>query len=292
MIIDLLNDNISLKEALKKAKPYDTIILDDRKYIEKIEISIPHLTIIGRDYSIISYNDSHGTIIPKSLGGDGKTKYGTTGSSTFRVLETADYFTCKNITFENTFSRKGKKDGQAVAFKSEINYLRIDNCKFISEQDTLYIDLGSNNIISNSYIEGDVDFIFGSAECIFNNCTIKAKNINNVAYFTAPNTYVINPLGYIFYNCRFIADENMDLYLGRAWYPGLALFDVSPVESFIDCKFDCDLKFDLIQMHEQDPFKQKFKIYNSSNNSKKISNIGDVDKEINKLKEENIYKNI
>lgn len=264
MIIDLINNDLSLSEALKQASDGDTILLDDKTYNEKIYVYKKNITIIGNGSSAISYNDSNATIIPASFGGDGIKTWGTTGSATFTVKEGADGFTAKNVTFINSFDRrKVTKGGQAVAFKSEISNMKIENCKFISQQDTLYVDLGKNNTIINSYIEGDVDFIFGSADCEFINCDIKAVNIHGKAFYLAPDTYIANEKGFVFNNCRFTADDNMELHLGRAWFPGGAIMPVFPIATLIDCKLYGDINMDLIQMHEKDPRTYSLKLINT-----------------------------
>ena len=143
MIIDLNKEKMSLYEALFIAHENDVIILEDKVYFEKIKITTSNLTIIGTNNSTIEYDDYHARIIPQNLGGDGIKKYGTTGSATFTVKEEAVNFKAEGITFKNSHKRTiGINGGQAVAFKSESSGLRIKNCKFISDQDTLYVDSG------------------------------------------------------------------------------------------------------------------------------------------------------
>lgn len=248
----------TLKEALDKASCGDVIYLEDRIYYEKIVIEVPNLTIIGKKNSKISYNVSHGTLIP----GTNK-KYGTTGSASVLVKDNATGFTAINVTFENNFDSVGQKNAQAVALKIECNNSKLDSCKILGKQDTLYIDYGKNNLVKNCYIEGDVDFIFGSADCTFENCIIKAlKTEKNVAYFTAPSTYINNQEGFNFKNCTFICDKDLDCYLGRPWFPGGALMPVYPKVKFINCKLDENIKLYLKKMHENDSSSYIFGIEN------------------------------
>lgn len=253
MIIDLKGTDMMLQDALLKASEYDTIILDSKTYYEKIEVSIPNLTIEGRDGSCIAFDATNQAIIPALMGGDGIKTFGTTGSATFRVLEGANGFICKNVKFLNYFKRTFGDHGQAVAFKSEISDLYMENCSFISMQDTLYIDYGTNNKIVNCYIEGDIDFIFGSADCYFINCEIKAINSFEKAYFTAPDTFEYNKIGFVFDNCRFIASAGVHAKLGRAWYPSGARVTVNPLLTVRNSQFIGDVDPTLIQMHVGDP---------------------------------------
>lgn len=247
--MDISKSNITLAQALLEAKEYDTIYLGNRVFKEKVYITKPHITLIGDGAKII-YNASHGTIIPLEMGGDGIKTFGTTGSATFTVKEGADYFMATGITFINEFKRLGQKNGQAVAFKSEINHLRIFDCEFISEQDTLYIDNGYDNIIGNSKIFGDIDFIFGSASCLFYKCEIIAID---EGYFIAPDTYGSMPFGFYFLDCEFKKITDKHVYLGRRWFPGGAKDVVYPKASFKNCLFADGIELDLIEMHKGDP---------------------------------------
>ncbi len=287
MMIDLNEKKISLQEALNLALEGDTILLEDKTYFEKLVIDKKKITLLGRKNSTISFNASHGTILPEAMGGDGVRTYGTTGSATVRVLKGADGFTAKNITFVNSFKRGNQKNGQAVAFKSEINNLRIENCRFISDQDTLYIDYGKNNLVVDSYIEGDIDFIFGSADCIFHNCEIKAKNVVGIAYFTAPDTYQSNLYGFIFHQCKFFSEENLDTYLGRGWYPSGATEPVFPKEYLIQCTIDANVKLDLIKMRPTDPKLHELILQDCVQNEN-IFSTGKIDKSVMQYVEDSL----
>ena len=257
-MIDISNNNFTLTETLNKAEAGDIIYLGKRIFREKITLAKSNITLIGSGAKII-YSASHGTIIPKEFGGDGIKTFGTTGSATFRVLETANNFLATGISFINEFKRQGCKNGQAVAFKSECRNIKLINCNFISEQDTLYIDNGTNNQVINSSIYGDVDFIFGSANCIFTNCQIVGVNDG---YFTAPSTYEIYEVGFVFNNCNFKVLNNAKLALGRPWFPGGSKLPVSPRVSFNNCVFDATIDLNLIKMHSKDPDKYFLKIDN------------------------------
>lgn len=277
MIIDLKNENISLTDAINKALPNDIIYLDNKDYFEKIYINTPNLTIKGRENSRIIFNANNGGILPEYLGGDGIKKYGTTGSATLTIKENASNFNLLDLTIENSYlSFTGDKKGrQAVAFKCEASGLRVNNCRFIGNQDTFYIDYGNDNIVSNSYIEGDVDFIFGSADCLFINCDLYAKG-EFKSYYTAPNTYCYNKNGLVFYKSRFNKSSTTTTYLGRWWYPSIFRAKIMPRVSFIECEFNEDIILDVIQMHIEDLERGEYSIYNSVINGLKIDNINEA----------------
>ena len=258
MKIDLKKLNLSLAEAIRIALPKDELYLDNKVYNEKIVLYKPNITLIGQENTVIVFNDCHATPIRHGNGG----VYGTTGSSTFRVLEDADGFKAYNITFMNDFKRDGKPNGQAVAFKSECSNVYIKDCKFIGHQDTLYVDNGKNNVIENCYICGDIDFIFGSADCLFKNCHIHAVNDEkDLGYFTAPSTIKSNEKGFIFEECKFTCDD-MEMYLGRPWYPGGAKEEVYPKIAFKNCQIVENIKLYLKKMHEKDKTNYCFNLEN------------------------------
>lgn len=272
MIYDLIGKDVLLNDIVEKLNDGDTILLDDKTYFEKIKIDKKNITIIGKNNTCIEYDDYSGKIIPTNKGGDGVKTYGTTTSATFTVTYNASHFTCKNITFKNTHQRGNSKNAQAVCFKSECHYLNVDNCKFISGQDTLYVDYGTYNKISNSYIEGDVDFIFGSADCVFENCKIVASKNHNTTYFIAPSTIIINKHGLIFNKCTFESAGHEITYLGRPWYPNGTQQPILPKATFIDCKFNGHINMFLLKMHSIDPDVYQLKFNNCFHNDKLLNN--------------------
>ena len=53
------------------------------------------------------------------------------------------------------------------------------------------------------YIEGRVDFIYGSGSAIFDRCEIHSKN---GGYVTAANTPQDHPFGFVFLHCKLTGD--------------------------------------------------------------------------------------
>ncbi|GAB3015899.1 hypothetical protein GCM10027051_19960 [Niabella terrae] len=139
---------------------------------------------------------------------------GTSGSASFFVH--GDGFTAENISFENSAGPVG----QAVAVRVAADRVRFINCRFLGFQDTLYTwgyGGGSRQYYKNCYIEGTVDFIFGSSTAVFDSCHIFGKK---AGYFTAASTPDSAANGYVFRHCRL--DGNgpaASFYLGRPWRP-------------------------------------------------------------------------
>ncbi len=142
---------------------------------------------------------------------------GTT-SAAYAVYIGGHDFYAENITFENSFDYKanvGAGGTQAVAVLSEGDRLIFKNCKFSGWQDTLYTKNG-RQYFENCYIEGHVDFIFGQATAVFDNCTVHSKADG---YIAAPMRFAANESsGFVFINSKLTgADKKDGTFLGRPW---------------------------------------------------------------------------
>lgn len=268
MIIDLEKENMNISEALFIAQPYDTILLENKTYEEEVIIDKPHLTFKGKEKSKISLDLWAGKVDIKT----GK-KLGTTGSAVVKVLETANNTTFDSITFENSHVKQFVDNGeQAVAFKTSASFTLIKNCKFISFQDTLYIDNGYMNLVMDSYVEGDIDFIFGSSDCVFINTKVSAKTTKQLSFYTAPSTLAQNQYGFIFINSSFNQLNETKTYLGRPWYPSGAYSPVIPKLKFINCDFNGNIELLYTKMNDYNPDYHRLSIINSKLNGNDISN--------------------
>ncbi|HJS51587.1 MAG TPA: pectinesterase family protein, partial [Pyrinomonadaceae bacterium] len=85
-------------------------------------------------------------------------------------------FYAENITFENSFG----PGSQAVAILVEADRAVFKKCRFLGWQDTLYAKNG-RQYYKDSYIEGHVDFIFGQAAAVFENCHVHSKGDGYIA---------------------------------------------------------------------------------------------------------------
>lgn len=274
----------TLKELTLNLEDNSTIYLENEVYYGKVYIKNKNITIIGSENSVIDYDLHNSEIIRECDGGDGVKTYGTTGSSTMHILKDADNFKMEHVTVKNSFLRdESSKGGQAVAFKVESLNSYIKDCNFIGMQDTLYLE-GNNHYLKDCYIEGDIDFIFGSADCVIDNATIKMERNNNLpCYMTAPSSYY--NYGIVIVDSKILCNQNDNLYLGRGWYPGGATMKPSPKLMMKNCDINKDIKLDLIRMHEGNPERNSLYLNNIIMKGKKIKdNISD-----NKLSEYDSY---
>lgn len=128
-----------------------------------------------------------------------------------------------NITFENT-AGPDQETGQAVALLSEVESA-FYRCKFVGYQDTLYA--GRNKqFYRECDIYGTIDFIFGDASAVFQNCNIYVRFLGgNVKTITAEGREEPEGNGgIIIHNCTITAAEDypkdrtsIKTYLGRPW---------------------------------------------------------------------------
>ncbi len=183
-----------------------------RNGIYKEKLVIPEtktmVTLIGEqvDSVIITYDDHAAT---KNIFSEEK---GTSGSASC-------YLTGKDLIAENiTFANSSGPVGQAVAAWVAGDRMTFINCRFLGFQDTLYTyGHDSRQYYLRCYIEGTVDFIFGSSTAVFDSCIIYCKKSG---YITAASTPENKTYGYVFRYCRVTGDApDGSFYLGRPWRP-------------------------------------------------------------------------
>jgi pectinesterase len=193
-----------------------TIYIRNGVYHEKIVIPSwkTMITLKGesRDSTIISYDDYSGK--PVAGGKDAFGKEKMTTYTSYTVLVEGNDFSAENLTIRNTAGRVG----QAVALHVEGDRCVVRNCKLLGNQDTLYAGTeGSRQYYKDCYIEGTTDFIFGEATVVFDSCVIRSL-INS--YITAAATTPRQEYGFVFLDCRLIADTAAKkVFLGRPWRP-------------------------------------------------------------------------
>lgn len=132
------------------------------------------------------------------------------------VLVQGNDFRAENITFKNT---AGRGAGQAVALHVEADRCVFRNCRILGDQDTLFLAADhTRQYFLSCYIEGTTDFIFGAATTVFDRCQIYSKKNSHI---TAASTPQDQPYGFVFLNCRLLADTTQatNVSLGRPWRP-------------------------------------------------------------------------
>jgi hypothetical protein len=115
-------------------------------------------------------------------------------------------FTLENITVHNTTTRVNSENRtrQSEAFRGNNDRILLNRVNLKSFQDTLLLQSQSNQggFVNESYIEGDIDFLWGTGAVYFRNSELKIVNSN--AYYTQiRNGQGKN--GYVFVNSRLTA---------------------------------------------------------------------------------------
>ncbi len=196
-----------------RTTPY-VIYIKNGTYNEKITIPAtkPFIKLVGENVAhvVLTYNDYAAKLTSCT------NTVGTQNSASFSV--NANDFSAVNITFINSYG-----DGsQAVALLVNADRAIFLNCRFMANQDTIYLK-GSGaprNYFKNCYIDGNVDFIFGSAIALFDSCVIYAKSRTTAgtSYITAPNTPNGQAYGFVFRDARLPKNTGSTLYyLSRPW---------------------------------------------------------------------------
>jgi pectinesterase len=155
------------------------------------------------------------------------------------VVVQANDFTAHDVTFQNTSG----DHGQALALRIDADRAVVKNCRLLGWQDTLRVNDG-RQYFKDCYIEGRVDFIYGSGTAVFQDCEVHSKN---GGFVTAANTPQDHPYGFVFLNCKLTGDAipwdpattnpstkqkprvTSQADLGRPWRPYASV-------TYIDCQ--------------------------------------------------------
>lgn len=238
----------SLAEILGSVSPHTRIYLSEGVYREKLEISVPDIELIGAgaDKTVIVYGD-----YAKKLDGQGR-EYNT--FRTYTVAVTAPRVRFERLTVEND-ARKPEEKGQEVALTVYADGFAARDCRFVSTQDTIFCgplppDLierydgflkdelraagHTRQIYTNCFIAGNVDFIFGCADALFEECEIRSVfDVRGHGYTAAPAHALEQEIGFVFDRCRFTGDPSIadgSVFLARPWR------DYGKC-SYIDCSY-------------------------------------------------------
>ncbi|MFF5186145.1 pectinesterase family protein [Streptomyces sp. NPDC000345] len=199
-----------------------TVAVAPGTYREKVYIPAtrPHIVLLGTG------DDRSDTVIvhdtPAAYGG-------STGSATVRIA--ANDVTARHLTFSNDFDEAAVElnGEQALAMKTTGDRIVFEDTAFLGNQDTLMTDSPRLTTVSrvylrDSYIEGDVDFVYGRATTVIERSVIRLLSrgsATNNGYLTAASTWRGNPYGFLITRSKVVSDApGQSFHLGRPWHPG------------------------------------------------------------------------
>lgn len=199
-------------------------------YSEKINVrNHRNITLVGDDAetTVLTWDDCAGTI-----GANGQ-ELGTQNSASFTISSTD--FMAVNLTFENPHKNTTGQGDQAVTVGAYSDRAAFYNCRLLGYQDTFYVKNNGRVYCKDCYIEGNVDFIFGDAVLLCDNCQLHCNRNNSV--LTAAASHSGSRFGFVFNNCTITHISGSDFtgtaftlfYLGRPWKTGAKVV-------FIRCK--------------------------------------------------------
>lgn len=183
-----------------------------------------------------------------------KAVVGTFGTPVLWVK--SDGFQLKNIRVENTYNKESAQAGeecpntrcgaaasatasatapavvvhhQAIALMVDVaDKAQFEQVRVHGLQDTLFLRAEkiaqiTRSFFHRSYVEGDVDFIFGDSTAYFYRSEIKSIGDRSTSYVVAPNTNLRNRYGFVFNEVQFTHDGSANalagkFYLGRQWF--------------------------------------------------------------------------
>ncbi|CAM5251771.1 Pectinesterase A [Streptomyces alboniger] len=190
---------------------------------DKAELTLRGATRDPRDVVIV-YDNANGTKKP-----DGTT-YGTAGSATF--TSAAPGLRVRDLTLANDWLRADHPEitgTQAVAAYTYGDRTHFENVRLLAHQDTLFVETTALDVFDRQYfhrchIEGDVDFVFGRATAVFEDCHF--HTLRRDVDFTpkgmvfAPSTARANPHGILALRSRITSAAEDGAYkLARPWVP-------------------------------------------------------------------------
>lgn len=152
--------------------------------------------------------------------------YGTQGSATVVIF--APNTNVRNLTIQNSYDEAANGASQALALYAGGDRQVYRNISVLGNQDTLLSWSGSASKVYRQYfyaswIEGDVDFIYGDGTAVFDHCKIHSLSrgsSSNNGYVTAASTWNTNPYGFLFVADAFSSNAPAGtVYLGRPWHP-------------------------------------------------------------------------
>ena len=171
----------------------------------------PYIHIIGQDKNLVTIADN------RCSGGDNA--YGINDGATLDIESDNDYI--EGVDLQNSWGVDQNNGPQALALCSNGDKLVMNNMKLRSYQDTWFTGgLAHRAFITNSWIEGAVDFFYGQGDIMIYNDSINIVRKSG-GFIVAPNHPKGTKWGYVFLNNVITAPgipSETSVWLGRPWH--------------------------------------------------------------------------
>ncbi|KAK9275266.1 hypothetical protein L1049_022528 [Liquidambar formosana] len=193
-----------------------------RRYIIRIKAGVyrENVEVPKKKINIMFLGDGRTTTI---ITGSRNVVDGSTTFHSATVAVVGDRFLARDITFQNT---AGPSKHQAVALRVGSDLSAFYRCDMLAYQDTLYVH-SLRQFYVGCIIAGTVDFIFGNAAAVLQDCDIHARrpNAGQRNMVTAQGRDDPNQnTGIVIQKCRIGATSDLQpvkssfpTYLGRPW---------------------------------------------------------------------------
>ncbi|PSR95553.1 Pectinesterase [Actinidia chinensis var. chinensis] len=210
-------DSVTVQGAVDMVPPHNServkIYIRPGIYRGKVLVpdSKPYISFIGNinrtSETVITWNNK-----ASDKGKDGG-ELGTYRSASVTVE--SDYFCATGITFENSVvAVPGGYGMQAVALRLAGDKALLYRVRVLGAQDTLLDDFGSHYFYQ-CYIQGSIDFIFGRARSLYQDCALHSTATRSGAIAAHHRNSPNEDTGFSFVNCTI--NGTGTVYLGRAW---------------------------------------------------------------------------
>ncbi|KAG6431614.1 hypothetical protein SASPL_109693 [Salvia splendens] len=191
--------------------------------------------VVGKDsWNLVMYGDgSEKTVV------SGRLNYVDDGLGPFdsaTLIAEGRGFVAMDMGFKNT---AGPEKFQAAAVRSSSDRSIFYRCRFDAYQDTLYAH-SNRQFYRDCAVTGTVDFIFGNAAAVFQNCRVEARQPMRGQYNTITAQSKSDPnqnTGFAVHRCSIGPRGNVTArtYFGRPWENySTAVVMVSEIGGVID----------------------------------------------------------
>jgi len=205
----------TIQQAVDSASEHGLVVLiAPGIHKEKLTISKANIALVGTGKrpqdTIITFGDS-----AKNTG------------STFKsgtVTVTADGFEAENLSIVNTWWDEHPSpddSSQAVALQISSDRAVIDRVRLLSGQDTLFAGSltcrnnspgtpcdASREFFNECFIQGHIDYIFGDAKAVFNNCELNSRQHPYVMITAQSKHFPEENSGYWMLHCRITGTDD------------------------------------------------------------------------------------